>query len=239
MDRMNQASTDQHQLIEHILCSAGGVLVETVVPVDYTGKRADILFEADNLIAEIKSLTSDRRNDPQVATKLGDVFLQNANLGGPIPFGKMAVRLHDLPTLLAERSLRVVGKRVRAEVASAAKQVQATRDVLQIPDAFGLVVFISPPDRIGHDSMAWLINDVVSKSEDRHGLDGALVIETSLGLATESSSASNSFSVFFSISGRTLPDGFGERIANAWECTTGQRACPTEREMFTALGASE
>jgi len=215
------------------------VPVEMAIPVDYAGKRADILFETDNLIVEIKSLTSDRRNDPQVATKLGEVFLQNANLGGPIPFGEMTVRLHDLPTSLAERSLRVVGKRVRAEVAFAAKQVQATRDVLQIPDAFGLVVFVSPPDGIGHASMAWLINDVVGKTEDHHGLDGALVIETSLGLATELASASNSFSAFSSISGRTLPDGFGERVAEAWECATGQRTCPTVREMFTALGASE
>lgn len=133
----------------------------------------------------------------------------------------------------------MVGKRVRTEVASAAKQVQATRELLQISDAFGLVVFVSPPDRIGHASMAWLINDVVSKSEDRHGLDSALVIETSLGLETESSGATNSFSAFFSISGRKLPDGFAERIANAWELTTGQRARPTERAMFTALGASE
>lgn len=96
-DRMIPALIDQHELIERILCAAGGVPVETVVPVDYAGKRADILFEADNLIVEIKSLTSDRRNDPQVATKLGNVFLQNTNLGGPIPFGEMKVQLHDLP----------------------------------------------------------------------------------------------------------------------------------------------
>lgn len=236
---MIQAVVDQHELIERILCVAGGVPVETVVPVDYAGKRADIWFEADNLILEIKSLTSDRRNDPQVATKLGEVFLQNANLGGPIPFGEMKVQLHDLPPLLAERSLRVVGKRVRAEVASAAKQVQATRNVLQVPEAFGLVVFVSPPDRIGHASIAWLINDVVSKSEDRLGLDCALVIETPLGLETESSSTDSTFSAFFSISERPLPDAFAERVANAWELTTGQRARPAERAMFTALGASE
>lgn len=126
---MTQAAIDQHDFIERLLCAAGGVLVEAAIPPNYAGKRADILFKTDNLIAEIKSLTSDRRNDPEVMTKLGEVFVQNANLGGPIPFGDVTVRLHDLPPLLAERLLRVVGKRVGAAVASAAKQTQATRDL--------------------------------------------------------------------------------------------------------------
>lgn len=108
-----------------------------------------------------------------------------------------------------------------------------------MPDAFGLVVFVSPPERIGHASMGWLINDVVSQAEDRRGLDSALVIETSFGLETESAKARNSFSVFSSISGRPLPDGFGERVAEASARMTGQPARHTESELFTSLGASE
>lgn len=236
---MTRAVIDQHEFIERLLRATGGVPVEAAIPPDYAGKRADILFEAEGLIAEIKSLTSDRRNDPDVMSKLGEVFVQNANLGGPIPFGEVTVRLHNLPPLLAERSLRVVGKRVRAEVASAARQIQATRDVLKLPYAYGLLVFVSPPERIGHATMGWLINDVVSQSEDRRGLDGALVIETSFGLGAESARASNSFSVFSSISGRPLPDDFIDRVSQAWERITGQPARPAESEQFTMLGATE
>lgn len=236
---MTRAVIDQHAFIERVLGAAGGVPVDTAIPPDYAGKRADMLFAADGIIVEIKSLTSDRRNDPEVMSKLGEVFVENANLGGPIPFGEMTVRLYDLPPLLAESLLRVIGKRVRVEVANAAKQIQATRDILKMPEAFGLVVFVSPLERIGHDSIGWLINDVVNKAEDRRGLDGALVIETSFGLGVETAAASNSFSAFSSISGRPLPDGFAERIAAAWQRVTGQHARAVERELFTTLGASE
>jgi len=236
---MSQAALDQHEFIERVLRAAGGVPAESAVPLGYAGKRADILFEPENLIVEIKSLTSDRRNDPGVMTKLGDVFVENAELGGPISFGDVTIRLHDLPPLLAERLLRVVGKRVRTEVASAAKQIQATREVLNRPNAFGLVVFISPPERIGHASIGWLINDVVSRSDNRHGLDGALVVETSIGLGIEYAAARDSFSVFSSISERPLPHGFDVAIAEAWQRVTGQPARPAERELFTMLGASQ
>lgn len=236
---MTRAAIDQHVFIERVLGAAGGLPIDTVIPREYAGKRADVLFAADRIIVEIKSLTSDRRNDPEVMSKLGEVFVENANLGGPIPFGEMTVRLHDLPPLLADRSLRVVGKRVRVEVANAAKQIQATRDILKMPEAFGLVVFVSPLDRIGHDSIGWLINDVVNQAGDRRGLDGALVIETSFGLEGETAATSNSFSAFSSISERPLPDGFAERIAAAWQRVTGQQTRAVKRELFTTLGASE
>lgn len=140
---------DQHELVTIVLCAAGGRHAEEALPPGYAGKRADIVFASDNLVAEVKSLTSDRRQEPQVATKLGAVMERNVAFGAPIVFGTMNVRLHDLPKPVAEQALRVVGARVRKEVTSARAQIAATRTVLAMPDAYGLVVFVSPPERLG------------------------------------------------------------------------------------------
>lgn len=229
---------DQHALITDILRAAGGTQAEAVVPKGYQGKIADIVFEADGVIAEVKSLTSDRRRDPAVSEKLADLFAREAAQGGPVPFGTITVGLHDLPRPLAEKSLRVVGARVRREVSNAAEQIAATRAALELPEAYGLVIFVSPPDRIGHQSIGWLVNDALVQRGSHKGLDGAMVIETALGQAG-GHPASNSYSVLFSISGKPLPDALAQQIAKAWAERTGQVPRLRDSENFVALGATE
>lgn len=229
---------DQHELITDILRTAGGSPAETAVPKGYSGKIADIVFEAEGVIVEVKSLTSDRRRDPRVSEKLGEIFVREAAHGGPVPFGTITVGLHDLPRPLAEKSLRVVGARVRREVSNAAEQIAATRAALDLPEAYGLVIFVSPPDRIGHQSVTWLVNDALVQRGSHKGLDGAMVVETALGLG-QPPAGSRSFSVLYSISGKPFPDGLGEKIARAWAERTGQPPRPANSEAFVSLGASE
>ena len=230
---------NQHELITTILCAAGGRRAEDSLPAGYVGKRADVVFAPENLIAEVKSFTSDRRQDPQVATKLGEVMERNAAFGGPIVFGSVNIRLHDLPKPIAEQALRVVGARVRKEVTSARGQIAATRTVLDMPDAYGLVVFVSPPERLGNQTMAWLINDALKHSAQMAGLDGAMVIETPLGFPASAFKSRNTFSSLWSISERAFPHGLAERIAAAWERITPQPARYAAVEDFIGLGGTE
>lgn len=232
-------SMDQHELITTILCEAGGSLVEASLPASYAGKRADVVFASENLIAEVKSFTSDRRQDPQVATKLGEVMERNAGRGGPIIFGAMNVRLHDLPKPVAEQALRVVGARIRKEVTSARDQIAATRSVLNMSDAYGLIVFVSPPERLGNQTVAWLINDALRQSGRLDGLDGAMVIETPLCFPSAEFKGRNTFSSLWSISERPFPEGLADRIAEAWERCTPQPARYANVEDFIALGGTE
>lgn len=229
--------TDQHGFIASVFEAAGGEPVDALVPVGYTGKRADILFRTGGIIAEIKSLTSDRRNHPKVGEKLGEMLARDP--AGPVIFGEVTIGLHDLPDHLASRALREVGDRVRKEVSSAGKQIEATRTILDMPEAYGLLVFVSPPDRIGHQSIAWLVNDIVRQSADRCKLDGLLVMETALGLGDPEGINANSFSSVWSISGRPLPEDFGNHLGKAWEQMTSQAARTAEVETFTRLGSAE
>lgn len=235
--RPGSDAMDQHGFIASVFEAAGGEPVDAVVPAGYTGKRADILFRTDGIIAEIKSLTSDRRNDPKVGEKLGEMLARDP--AGPVIFGEVTIGLHDLPGHLAERALREVGDRVRKEVSSAGKQIEATRTILDMPEAYGLLVFVSPPDRIGHQSIAWLVNDIVRQSADRCKLDGLLVMETALGLGDPEGINANSFSSVWSISGRPLPEDFGNHLGKAWEQMTSQPARTAEVGTFTRLGSAE
>jgi hypothetical protein len=70
------------------------------------------------------------------------------------------------------------------------------------------------------------------------GVDGAMTIETPLGLDARQP-LGNSFSSLWSISGRPLPEGWGERFAAAWERLTSQPGRSTEVEDFVALGGAE
>lgn len=229
-------SSGQHELVAAILCAAGGEPVETLLAPGYRGKRADVVFRADGLIAEVKSLTSDRRRDPAVSVKLGETFKREAPHGGAVVFGTMTVNLYDLPVPLAKRALRIVGDRVRAEVNSAASQLAATRRALAMQDAYGLVVFVSPPDRIGHLSMAWLIADEIRLRGNVKCLDGAMVIETPLGWAQAKGTPGNSYSALWSISGKPFPVGLAGRIGAAWETVTAQPARPLNVGEFPESG---
>lgn len=229
-------SSGQHELVTAILCAAGGEPVEALLAPDYKGKRADVVFRADDLIAEVKSLTSDRRRDPAVSGKLATTFEREAARGGPVVFGTMTVNLNDLPVPLAERALRIVGDRVRTEVNSAASQLAATRGALAMQDAYCLVVFVSPPDRIGHRSMAWLIADEIRQRGNVKCLDGAMVIETPLGWSRAKGTPGNSYSALWSISGKPFPAGLAERIGAAWEAVTAQPAQPLDVGEFPESG---
>lgn len=229
---------DQHQLITAILIAAGGVEPEALLPPGYAGKRADIVFPAEAVIAEIKSLASDRTADEALSARIIDLVAAEAARGTPIPIYGGRVRLHDLPPPLAERILRLVGKRVRKEISVAARQIAATRQALAMPGAYGLIVVVTPPGRIGNASIGWLINDVMKQTGTGVGIDGAFIIETALGHDPDARVA-NSFSSLFSVSDRNFPDDLRGRIGAAWERETGQRARPGEFEAFVSLGATE
>lgn len=219
---------DQHELIEAVFHKCGGRPVDELLPVTYRGKKADIVFTKQNLIAEVKSLTSDRSSDNAVSEKLGDVVAKGAAFGAPIIFGTVSLSVNDLPRTVAERAIRVIGSRVRKEVRSAGKQIDETRKVLSMPDAYGLVVFVFPPHIIDQQTLRWLIHDLLQQRGDHAGLDGALLIETPLCFGGEAMKFGDTNSRLWSISGRPFPDEIGEAFKDAWVSVTGQDPSPVE-----------
>jgi hypothetical protein len=84
MGSVDFTTINQHQLVEAVFCTCGGELIDDLLPRDYKGKKADIVFSGGNVIAEIKSLTSDRAADEGVSAKLGSILEEGVAFGAPI-----------------------------------------------------------------------------------------------------------------------------------------------------------
>jgi len=61
----NQISA-HHDLMMRVLEVAGSQPIETLAPAGYEGSIADILFADEDVIVEVKSLTTDRTRDERV-----------------------------------------------------------------------------------------------------------------------------------------------------------------------------
>ena len=239
MDGIDFRTFDQHQLVEAVLQKSGGQEIDDLLPERYKGKKADIVFSGDNVIVEIKSLTSERSTDDSVAEKLGSVLEKGAAYGAPIVFGEMTINVNDLPRTVAERAVRVIGARARKEVMNAARQIEQTRAILAMPDAYGLIVFISPPHVIGQQTLRWLVHNCLQQRGDFAGLDGALLIQTPLCFGGQAMTFGDTFSSLWSISGRPFPDGLGDAIGEAWVAVTSQAPKSGEYEDFARNGMIE
>lgn len=229
---------NQHDLLERVLCEAGGQPIAPLLPEAYTGKNADILFAADDVIIEIKSLTTDRAADPQVGDAVGKMFARNTHFGAPVIFGTVTIGLHDLDPRVAANALRILGKRVQAEAKAANAQIKATKEVLGRPDALGVVALVSPPFKLDRNSIAWTMGDAMRDGRCS-GIDVLLLIETPLAAPTVPSAVGNSFLSLHSRDGvRILPPHLVVTIDRAWGQVTGQRGKRVDVDDFARYGST-
>ena len=63
------------------------------------------------------------------------------------------MKLHDLDPRVAANTLRIVGQGVRNATKSANDQIKKTKAALDRPNAFGVVVLITPPFKLDRNSL--------------------------------------------------------------------------------------
>lgn len=153
---------NQHDLLTSILRQAGAVDADSMVPKGLPGRIADVVFKAERLIVEVKSLTTDRRTSPLVQERLGGIVQQGAAFGGPVIFGTVNVRFDHLPPKTGARAIREVGDRVLKEVRAADKQIAATAEKLGWDTYRGGIAFVAPPAIMRRDVIGWLVNDALA-----------------------------------------------------------------------------
>lgn len=228
--------TDQHQLMIDVLRAAGGQEVEDLLPRGYQGSRADVVFRQANVIVEVKSIGTDRAVSPAVSDAVLAMLHANVAQGAPVISGPTTIVMHDLPEAIAHKALRIVGKRVQRESAAANKQIKASAAALAMTDAYGLLVYITPPFRLDRASIIWLFGDAV-KGGDCSSVNGLLVVQSEAGLPGSDPRRSNSFISFHSRDGQECPPVLREAIGLAWGLVTGQRMKRADADDFGLLGA--
>jgi len=228
---------NQHDLMVRVLIEAGGQAAESAVPSGYEGRVADVLFAEDDVIVEVKSLTTDRANDPEVGQAVGEMFTKNTHLGAPVIFGTITVNLHELDPRVAANTLRIVGQRVQNATKSANDQIKKTKIALDRPNALGVVVLITPPFKLDRKSIVWTMGDVM---RDGHcsGINLVFLVETPLAAPEPEAPGGNSFLSMHSRAERGLPDHLVEAIYQAWGRVTGQSGARADGDDFHKYGAT-
>lgn len=235
---MDDQIDNQHALLERVLCEAGGQPVAPLAPTGYTGKIADILFADDDVIVEIKSLTTDRAADPAVGEAVGEMFARSTHLGAPVIFGTMTIGLHDLDPRVAANALRILGKRVQAEAKAANMQLKATKAALGRHKALGVIALVSPPFTLDRNSIAWTMGDAMRDGRCS-SIDVLLLVETPLARPADPAAVGNSFLSLHSRDGtRVLPPHLVEAIDQAWGRVTGQPGRRADSDDFAKYGAT-
>ena len=228
---------DQHELLIRVLRLAGGVELESVLPADYVGERADAWFERYDVIVEVKTLSTDRAREPKVSEALGQMLADNIREGAPIIFGQTRIGLHDLPEKIAIRALRIGGKRVQREAAKANRQIKASKAALGQEKAFGLLLLVTPPSGIDRQSLLWLVKDALRDGQCS-SINGVFLIETPIAAPFDVAGKVDSFLSFHSRDDRWFPRILRKRIAAAWGALTGQPGMLASEEDFLRYGAS-
>lgn len=230
---------DQHELMIRVLVAAGGTPIESLVAPGYTGKIADIFFARDDVIVEVKSITTDRAASDEVAGAVGEMFATHAHLGAPIIFGTMTVSPHDLPHPIAANMMRIVGKRVLAEAKNANAQIKATKTMLGRPHAIGVLALITPPFRLDRRSIVWCMGDAMREGRNS-GVDELLLVETPLHAPRALHRDGNSFLSRHTRpeGGKAMPERLAQEIGQAWGKVTRQPRGEAEEEIYHRLGAT-
>lgn len=233
---MTQTST-QHDLMVRVLVAAGGQQIERLTPPGYQGSIADILFVDENVIVEVKSLTTDRATDESVIAEVKAMLAANRDLGAPDPETTTRFGLHDVPPIIAAKVLRIIGRRVQAEVKNANKQIRATKVMLGRPDALGVLAIVTQPFTLDRMSVIWLTGDRL-RNGSFSNVNVVFLVETPLASPAESRGLRNSFLSPHSRDGKALPKALLEAIFKAWGEVTGQEGRDADSDDFHRLGAT-
>ena len=227
----------QHDLMVRVLRAAGGQRIETLSPAGYEGSIADILFADEDVIVEVKSLTTDRTKDERVIAEVKAMLAANRHLGAPDPETTVSFGLHDIPQVVAEKVLRIVGRRVQTEVKHANKQIRATKAMLGRPDALGVLAIVTPPFGLDRLSVVWLTGDRF-RTGDYKSVNVLFLVETPLASPAEGGPLRNSFLSPHSRDGRELPRPILDSIFKAWGEVTEQEGRDADSDDFPRFGAT-
>lgn len=114
-------------------------------------KNADYLFNADNVVAELKCLQRDTRTEPTFKERVQALHLQWHREGKvPMPRGQGTVRVNSrtLPEECQAQLSDLLTSRLKNVVQKANDQIKSTREHLALPEAKGLLLLANDGDMI-------------------------------------------------------------------------------------------
>lgn len=125
----------------------GGICLDDLLPGDPKVENADYFFPSDDVIAELKRLTTDPMENPAIKNKIQRLYKSWSN-AGLVPRrktpGVVTFNLRDLPRSCAIEFLGVLKKQLDEDyVKKANYQIKSTKRLLNQPNATGLLLLLN------------------------------------------------------------------------------------------------
>jgi hypothetical protein len=136
--------TPLQELIDPFVTSFGGELVANLIE-DRSNSphNADYLFRSEGVIAELKALQDSSFNDA-FRTKMGDLSGSWHQRGLLRIYGTQRIHLDRLPPVCQQELINLIAGFLQNNLLKKAnQQIRATKDLLGLPDARGLLVVAS------------------------------------------------------------------------------------------------
>lgn len=116
-----------------IVRSVGGELIP-----ESESESADFLFAKENIIAELKTLREDARQEH--ATKLQQLVNDWMRRGLMLVFGRPIISLQKLNPICQQEWLRILQAPIQQIIRKANRQIRATKQSVSLADAKGLLI---------------------------------------------------------------------------------------------------
>jgi hypothetical protein len=137
-----------HDEVCAVLTQLGGTPVEQLIADRKFQKRADIYFEKERAVFEVKSLTEDYARSAKFERKARRMYDGWARQGF-VPVRRsehLRLNTHQLPRRQAHELIRAMGDPIQSHLKTASGQINATRLKLDAADAAGVLVLVAPND---------------------------------------------------------------------------------------------
>ena len=173
-------TTPLQSIVDPFVTAIGGELVSSLIgnrtPLP---KNADYLFRNHNVIVELKALEDDSFGEP-FRRKLTDLAEGWCRTGRFVVYGTRMIETDRLPPECRDQVFKMMAAPLQRQVVTANKQIEATKELLGIPDAKGLLWFASDGDEDLQPSLVWpLLTRILQKKQP----DGRLQYSHIDGLA--------------------------------------------------------
>jgi hypothetical protein len=134
------AHVDIESAFDSIIGSCGGIRVDNIVGPSPPFRNADYLFHEHRVVAELKCLEEDKTHDPNLAEKLGRIWIKWRQKG--FVSGKTPSRIdwRTLPKNCQMDMYKIVGKPIQKKIQKANIQIRETKAALNLGDYTGLLL---------------------------------------------------------------------------------------------------
>lgn len=216
---MSHAPVNIEDMFVAAMAPVGGVPARQLrTGLDQFGSNADLVFPADNLIAEVKTLMENTADKPNFTPKVSEMYHRWLSEGRRVPVGYGAFKLttSNLPAECVRELCNYATRAINKLVQQANNQIKQLKTVLGMPDANGLLVLCNTGNPyLNPDLIGWALNRALQ--DQNRSIQW--VIYMTYGLPVYAPNSRQPLEVFTSMYRKgvePMPSDLQTRIREAW-----------------------